>query len=1088
MRHAHHTPDSGVYPPKYHHLSILLTQLFSFASFPPHTQILPIPSKSTIRHCLLPPLHSPTVRTHLNSTFFMIGIDVGTNAVRISYNGRVGSKPLVSTVSGSKHTLSIGHLWLQITTLLQELEAGGAEKSKEKLVAKGSGDTNSEELRSGEAVNGGSAEITESPGITDWADINGSGEKPSKSHKVNKEKPAVFVAATCSMAVVEKIETESGIFYEPLDEEIIVWMDSRAKRQAKWLNEKLPQDVLARIGGHVTPELGIAKLKWVDEKYKNSGRHVVVFELYDWVSYLFAAGGMADEGLVRCLAPEALFGRGSHAMDGLVKGWSDELLEELGILVRVGALCDVGFGGGFEFGEEKSGGGVELKGALLTGAGTPGEAEAGEKVPKMDSKVKAEGKVPKTKAKAKKVKSKKSEDAKPEPPATDPEDGAIAAEALAAKSGDLSPGQTEESATQKPKNSSKPRKLKEAVEEELEEMKKPVKKKKQPKMAKAGVEKNSSGFASAESATPEPSGLKQKAPKAPKASKAQKAPKTSTDPKSSKTTKDPEASKTSKLTTPGAPDPVLRIPTARVVDPEVSSPRVLTPRVPTPRVPTPRVPTSRASKLKELNDSGAGTPKPTKAPKAVKQKKAPNLGTVTPEPSKRKSPKPKKSKAAVKPKAKEADSQEPSGSKEPVESSKLPVPEKAPKIKKPKKLSKKEKPLVKEASSTLEKPPKKEKSSKVNTSPKAKTPPKTENPPKAPKTEIPPKTSKTEGPPKTRKPKKPSKSKEHRSKYLLNFFPKAGEPIAKNRYLGGVVLHGCIDCYAGVVAQSQLSSRNETNQNDIATLDMVAGTLTCFIASIPKSTKPIEGLWGPFDQLISTPVYAFGQPATGKMFAELLSESGAAFDTLEKNLRHAEKKTRKSLTNIAKHHLYYGDRYGNRSPYGDFGMGEIVVAGHNADPRLLNLEANSLQYYCFMEFLAFQTRQLVDRVGPLDVVRVSGSQAKNKRFMRLLSEFSFCGQLRPEVRIRGGDTTVSGAIAGSIIGGDYDAAVEDEVFEAKPLLTVERDVLEKKYKFFLELSDWQHRFRHVMREKPLKREEPRSNDSLKAGASKEGNF
>lgn len=486
----------------------------------------------------------------------------------------------------------------------------------------------------------------------------------------------------------------------------------------------------------------------------------------------------------------------------------------------------------------------------------------------------------------------------------------------------------------------------------------------------------------------------------------------------------------------------------------------------------------------ESNESRAGTPKHGKAPKSAKQKKAPSLGTVTPEPAKKKSPKPKKNKAAGKPKEKKVDSQEDSGSKVPIEKSNLPVPKKASKSKPKKELPKKEKPLENEfsskneASSTLEKSSKKGKTPKVKTPPKAKSPsPKAKNPPKAksppkaktlPKMELfPENTPKTEGPPKAKKSKKPSKSKEPRSKYLLDFFPKAGEPIAKNRYLGGVVLHGCIDCYAGVVAQSKLSSNN---QNDIATLDMVAGTLTCFIASIPKSTEPIDGLWGPFDQLMSTPVYAFGQPATGKMFAELLSESETDFDTLEKHLRHAEKETRRTMTNIAKHHLYYGDRYGNRSPYGDFGMDEIVVTGHNADPRLFNLEANSLQYYCLMEFLAFQTRQLVDRLGPLDVVRVSGSQAKNKRFMRLLSEFSFCGKLRPEVRISGGDTTVSGAIAGSIIGGDYDAAVEDEVFEAKPLLTVEKDVLEKKYKFFLELSDWQHRFRQVMREKPPKRE------------------
>lgn len=713
----------------------------------------------------------------------MLGIDVGSDAVRVCYQGNCKLRPLTRLVDGAEHTMATEHLWLQITALLEELgvkkrgdfseskgyferregqnrpirgeESDGGSNFKPSF-ADGAGDgcaqhseesVSSDDSESARRANANTDEGDRGPAKhTHRKDADMSEKSASKTASKNDKSqlsgshdPCVFVSATCSMAVVEKIETPSGPHFAPL-EDIIVWMDSRAQKQANWVSQHLPPNVLSRVGGRVTPEMGLAKLKWVDEKYKFSGKNVVVFELYDWVSYLFAAGGVRG-GLVRCVGAEAVFGPGSQAMDGLVKGWSGDVLAGLEVTVGVGAL---------------------IQSPTLRG---------GDKPPRVGAH----------------------------------------------------------------------------------------------------------------------SGLEEMAAKSNIANHAQ----------------------------------------------------LLSGEVPL------NLGTEEGGVAGGLHETEG------------------NAEDLSPE--KRSGD----SNDALSPKLINKDTFKTSGISEALSDS------------------------LKDVSLNL------------------------------------------------------------------SFFPLAGEPIAFNEYLGGVVLHGCIDCYAGVVADSRV--RFPEFPKNSATLHMVAGTLTCFIASIPDSTEPIPGLWGPFDQLTSVPIYAFGQPATGKLFALVLKETGFDFDVLEEMLLGAERDTKQTIVEIAKNHLYYGDRDGNRSPYGDFAMDEIFLVGDNADIHSMPLSRACLQYHLAMEFLAFQTRQLVDKLGPLDYIRVSGSQANNKRFMRLLSEFSFCGKLRPQIRLASGDATFSGAFAGYEIARGEMVGDGDVPFQAEPLLEREREVLEKKYKFYLELSDWQHRFRQAMR-------------------------
>ncbi|OBA24279.1 hypothetical protein METBIDRAFT_81581 [Metschnikowia bicuspidata var. bicuspidata NRRL YB-4993] len=237
-------------------------------------------------------------------------------------------------------------------------------------------------------------------------------------------------------------------------------------------------------------------------------------------------------------------------------------------------------------------------------------------------------------------------------------------------------------------------------------------------------------------------------------------------------------------------------------------------------------------------------------------------------------------------------------------------------------------------------------------------------------------------------------------------FPHVGSPLGCFGNL--LVAHGCIDCYAGWAGHAA-SGRAARGAGPGALL-MVAGTSTCFVASGDGSrARPAAGLWGPFSQLLAAPVYSFGQPATGLLFAELFAEHAALigarppFAFVEERARALELSRGHSLVVLARHFLYYGDRHGNRSPYGDFRMGEVLVDGRNAAgaDSLGCLVADKsvdvlvLKYYLVVEFLVFQTRQLYCRLaraaGPVADVYISGSQAQNSRLVRMLAHVAFAG-------------------------------------------------------------------------------------------------
>lgn len=336
---------------------------------------------------------------------------------------------------------------------------------------------------------------------------------------------------------------------------------------------------------------------------------------------------------------------------------------------------------------------------------------------------------------------------------------------------------------------------------------------------------------------------------------------------------------------------------------------------------------------------------------------------------------------------------------------------------------------------------------------------------------------------------------------------------------GATVCHGCIDCYGGWAGLARCQTGETTPSESFSesfsesptgtSLTMVAGTLTCFIADVQSANpRPIPGIWGPFTQLGPRAVYSFGQPATGQLFAELFAAHAATagvsapFDLVESRASHLESTHGASLTVLARHYLYYGDRHGNRSPYGDFSMGEVFVDGRNGPSGTGNgtgnqitmpawalsnstsLDSLVLKYYLTLEFLVFQTRQLCARLqeatAPLQAVTVCGSQAHNRRLMRMLAAAAFDSapvSVGAEAKFAGAQGVAVAAAPKdpglSRSAGQTKSATSANFAQMAPALSTRRlgpeplcrrdfEILDVKYRCWVQLAEWQAQFRTAL--------------------------
>lgn len=149
-----------------------------------------------------------------------------------------------------------------------------------------------------------------------------------------------------------------------------------------------------------------------------------------------------------------------------------------------------------------------------------------------------------------------------------------------------------------------------------------------------------------------------------------------------------------------------------------------------------------------------------------------------------------------------------------------------------------------------------------------------------------------------------------------------------------------------------------------------------------------------------------GQSATGKLLTHVLETHPAypeALTLLKTDARHGNiygflnshletlaqttNSPDASIPHMCRNFHYYGDLFGNRSPLADPSMTGSVL-GLTADGR--SIDSLALQYYGVLEFLALQTRHIINALSesgiPTTSLYMSGSQCQNALLMRLMAD------------------------------------------------------------------------------------------------------
>jgi FGGY-family pentulose kinase len=233
---------------------------------------------------------------------------------------------------------------------------------------------------------------------------------------------------------------------------------------------------------------------------------------------------------------------------------------------------------------------------------------------------------------------------------------------------------------------------------------------------------------------------------------------------------------------------------------------------------------------------------------------------------------------------------------------------------------------------------------------------------------------------------------------------------------GLAVGSGVIDAYAGWVgtvgAKADLGSdclnssapRNDMSQA-FSRLAAVAGTSTCHLA-MAKEPVFVEGVWGPYRDVL-LPEYWMaegGQSATGELLKHVLethpaynetmsiaeSFNTSIYDYLNSHLEEMkEKANAPTISYLGRHFFFYGDLWGNRSPIADPNMTGSVIGLSNDR----SMDGLAVYYYATMEFIAMQTRQIIETMNEsghsITSIFMSGSQCQNKILMELMA--TTCG-------------------------------------------------------------------------------------------------
>ncbi|PUU72171.1 hypothetical protein B9Z19DRAFT_1012454 [Tuber borchii] len=310
---------------------------------------------------------------------------------------------------------------------------------------------------------------------------------------------------------------------------------------------------------------------------------------------------------------------------------------------------------------------------------------------------------------------------------------------------------------------------------------------------------------------------------------------------------------------------------------------------------------------------------------------------------------------------------------------------------------------------------------------------------------------------------------------------------------------GVIDAYAGwigtvgakVEMPKDLLSGGHTGSDPeqaFRRLAAVAGTSTCHLV-MSKGPIFVPGVWGPYRDVL-LPGYWMaegGQSSTGSLLHNVLTTHPSYNEALEKSnelsknifeyLNEHLEALRKSenaptIGYLARHLFFYGDKHGNRSPIADAAMRGAIV-GLSMDSSINDL---ALQYFAAMEFIAQQTRHIIETLNhqghEITSIFMSGGQCKNSILMHLIADATGY----PVVIPRYIDAAV---VLGAAMLGAKAASVDSEgnteslwtIMDrmSKPGKTIhptenanEKRLLGAKYEVFLQMSKAQQTYRDTV--------------------------
>lgn len=313
---------------------------------------------------------------------------------------------------------------------------------------------------------------------------------------------------------------------------------------------------------------------------------------------------------------------------------------------------------------------------------------------------------------------------------------------------------------------------------------------------------------------------------------------------------------------------------------------------------------------------------------------------------------------------------------------------------------------------------------------------------------------------------------------------------------GIAVGSGVIDAYAGWIGTvgakvrlgpdhlDEMSAKNDVSQA-FTRLAAVAGTSTCHLA-MSKDPVFVPGVWGPYKDVLIPDFWMAegGQSATGELLKYILethpayTETTAASRALGQNIYDflnahlgamAQRQNAPFIGYLTRHYFFYGDLWGNRSPIADPNMRGAVI-GMSSDKTQDGL---ALLYYSVMEFIALQTRQIVETMNKsghnILSIFMSGSQCQNNILMDLIATCCDMPVLVPRyvnAAVVHGAAMLGAKAASADAKGNTEPLWDIMDRMSKPGQTVRADthtgkkkLLEVKYEVFLEQCRTQQEYR-----------------------------